>query len=91
MVKADNIIQLWMAEDFIPRGEERIEDVADGFLNELIRRSLVQVTYTYWERIIECTVHELLHDLAIQKALEVNFFGIYDRRSTPYPLYVSDM
>ncbi|XP_049392153.1 disease resistance protein RPP13-like [Solanum stenotomum] len=81
VVKADNIIRLWIAEGFIPRGEERMEDMAEGFLNELIRRSLVQVTYTYWERVIECKVPDLLHDLAIQKALEVNFFDIYDPRS----------
>ncbi|WMV23347.1 hypothetical protein MTR67_016732 [Solanum verrucosum] len=58
-----------------------MEDVAEGFLNELIRRSLVQVAYTFWERVTECRVHDLLHDLAIQKALEVNFFDIYDPRS----------
>ncbi|KAH0757104.1 hypothetical protein KY290_020597 [Solanum tuberosum] len=81
VVKADNIIQLWMAEGFIPRGEERMEDVAEGFLNELIRRSLVQVAITFWERVSECKVHDLLRDLAIQKALEVNFFDIYDPRS----------
>uniref|UniRef100_M1ATP0 R2 late blight resistance protein n=1 Tax=Solanum tuberosum TaxID=4113 RepID=M1ATP0_SOLTU len=68
-------------EGFIPRGEERMEDAAEGFLNELIRRSLVQVAKTYWERFTECRVHDLLHDLAIQKALEVNFFDIYDPRS----------
>ncbi|KAH0681072.1 hypothetical protein KY284_022157 [Solanum tuberosum] len=77
---ADNIIWLWMAEGFIPRGEERMEDVAEGFLNELIRRSLVQVA-TYRERFTKCRVHDLLHDLAIQKAMEVNFFHIYDPRS----------
>ncbi|KAL3338793.1 hypothetical protein AABB24_027758 [Solanum stoloniferum] len=81
VVKADNIIWLWMAEGFIPRGEERVEDVAEGFLNELIRRSLVQVANTFWERVTECRVHDLLHDLAIQKALEVNFFDVYDPRS----------
>ncbi|KAH0759750.1 hypothetical protein KY290_023243 [Solanum tuberosum] len=81
VVKADNIIWLWMAEGFIPRGEERLEDVAEGFLNELIRRSLVQVDYTFWERVTKCRVHDLLRDLAIQKALEVNFFDIYDPRS----------
>ncbi|PHT54011.1 hypothetical protein CQW23_08473 [Capsicum baccatum] len=32
-----------MAEGFIPREEERMEDVNEGFLNELIRRSLPQV------------------------------------------------
>ncbi|KAK4720764.1 hypothetical protein R3W88_010997 [Solanum pinnatisectum] len=81
VVIAEDIIQLWMAEGFIPRGEERMEDVAEGFLNELIRRSLVQVAYTYWERVISCRVHDLLRDLAIQKALEVNFFDVYDPRS----------
>ncbi|KAH0757030.1 hypothetical protein KY290_020523 [Solanum tuberosum] len=70
VVKADNITWLWMAEGFIPRGEERMEDVAEGFLNELIRRSLVQVANTFWERVTECRVHDLLHDLVIQKALE---------------------
>ncbi|MCD7466137.1 hypothetical protein HAX54_002543 [Datura stramonium] len=80
MVEAENIIQLWMAEGFIPRGEERMEDVTEGFLNELIRRSLVQVAETFWGKVIECRVHDLLRDLVIQKALEVNFFDIYDPR-----------
>ncbi|XP_006359361.1 disease resistance protein RPP13-like [Solanum tuberosum] len=81
VIKTDNIMRLWMAEGFIiPRGEERIEDVAEGFLNELIRRSLVQVVDTFWEKVTECRVHDLLRDLAIQKALEVNFFDIYDPR-----------
>ncbi|PHT54151.1 hypothetical protein CQW23_08613 [Capsicum baccatum] len=35
VVDAENIIWLWMAEGFIPRGEERMKDVAEGFLNEL--------------------------------------------------------
>ncbi|KAG5608717.1 hypothetical protein H5410_019998 [Solanum commersonii] len=81
VVDADNIIRLWMAEGFIPGGEERMEDVAEGFLNELIRQSLVQVAYTFWERVTQCRVHDLLHDLAIQKASEVNFFDIYDPKS----------
>ncbi|KAH0678645.1 hypothetical protein KY284_019730 [Solanum tuberosum] len=81
VVTADNIIWLWMAEGFIPRGEERMEDVGEGFLDELIKRSLVQVANTFWERVTECRVHDLLHDPATQKALEVNFFDIYDPRS----------
>ncbi|XP_049391697.1 disease resistance protein RPP13-like [Solanum stenotomum] len=82
VIDAENIICLWMAEGFIiPRGEERMEDVAEGFLNELIRRSLVQVAETFWEKVTECRVHDLLRDLAIQKALELNFFDVYDPRS----------
>ncbi|KAH0681966.1 hypothetical protein KY289_019718 [Solanum tuberosum] len=81
VLEAGNIIRLWMAEGFIiPRGEERMEDVAEGFLNELIKRSLVQVAKTLWEKVADCRVHDLLRDLAIQKALEVNFFDFYDPR-----------
>uniref|UniRef100_M1AV79 SNKR2GH2 protein n=1 Tax=Solanum tuberosum TaxID=4113 RepID=M1AV79_SOLTU len=88
VVKADNIKWLWIAEGFIPRGEARMEDVAEGFLNELIRRSLVQVANTFWEGVTECRVHDLLRDLAIQKALEVNFFDIYDPRSHSISLFI---
>ncbi|XP_069152478.1 putative disease resistance RPP13-like protein 3 [Solanum lycopersicum] len=74
-LEAENVIRLWMAEGFIPRGQERMEDVAEGFLNELIRRSLVQVARTFWEKVTECKVHDLLRDLAIQKALELDTLG----------------
>ncbi|XP_060184193.1 putative disease resistance RPP13-like protein 3 [Lycium barbarum] len=77
-INADNITRLWLAEGFIPNGEERMEDVAESFLNELIRRSLVQVAHTLWEKVIHCRIHDLLRNLAIKKALEVNFFDIYD-------------
>ncbi|KAK4720692.1 hypothetical protein R3W88_010925 [Solanum pinnatisectum] len=80
VLEAENIIRLWMAEGFIPNGEERTVDVADGFLNELIRQSLVQVARTFWEKFTVCRVHDLLPNLVIQKALEVNFFDIYDPR-----------
>uniref|UniRef100_A0A3Q7I4Y1 Disease resistance protein winged helix domain-containing protein n=1 Tax=Solanum lycopersicum TaxID=4081 RepID=A0A3Q7I4Y1_SOLLC len=62
-----------MAEGFIiQRGQERIKDVAEGYLDELIRRSLVQLVDTFWEKVIKCKIHDLLRDLAIQKALEKN-------------------
>ncbi|XP_060183877.1 disease resistance protein RPP13-like [Lycium barbarum] len=79
-IDAENISWLWMADGLIPGEEERMEDVAQDFLNELIRRSLVQVAATHWEEVTECRIHDLLRDLAIQKASEVNFFDIYGPR-----------
>ncbi|KAG5569055.1 hypothetical protein H5410_058821 [Solanum commersonii] len=70
VVHVDHILWLWMAEGFVPT----------GFLNELIRRSLIQVVRTFWEKVNECRIHDLLRDLAVQKALEVNFLDIYDPR-----------
>ncbi|KAM3235195.1 hypothetical protein P3L10_015231 [Capsicum annuum] len=42
VVDVDHMLWLWMAEGLVPRGEERMEDVAECFLNELIRQSLIQ-------------------------------------------------
>ncbi|XP_059308569.1 disease resistance protein RPP13-like [Lycium ferocissimum] len=81
VIPAEDITRLWLAEGFIPREEERMEDVAKGFLNELIRRSLVQVADTFWEEVTACRIHDLLRDLAVEKALEVNLFDIYDPRN----------
>ncbi|KAK4720697.1 hypothetical protein R3W88_010930 [Solanum pinnatisectum] len=80
VVHVDHILWLWMAEGFVPTGKEIMEGVAEGFLNELIRRSLIQVVRTFWEKVGKCRIHDLLRDLAVQKALEVNFFDIYDPR-----------
>ncbi|KAH0678412.1 hypothetical protein KY284_019497 [Solanum tuberosum] len=79
VVHVDHILWLWMAEGFVPTGKEIMEDVVEGFLNELIRRSLIYVR-TFWEKVGKCRIHDLLRDLAVQKALEVNFFDIYDPR-----------
>ncbi|PHT81099.1 hypothetical protein T459_14114 [Capsicum annuum] len=57
-------------EGFIPRGEERMEDVIESVWNELIRRSLVQVANIVWEKVVECRIHDLLRYLAIKKALK---------------------
>ncbi|XP_060174796.1 disease resistance protein RPP13-like [Lycium barbarum] len=80
-IKAENLMWLWMADGLIPREEERMEDVAQDFLNELIRRSLVQVVKTFWEEVTECRIHDLLRDLAIEKALEANFLDTYGPRN----------
>ncbi|KAH0757014.1 hypothetical protein KY290_020507 [Solanum tuberosum] len=77
-VDAEKIILLWMAEGFIPNGEDRMEDVAEGFLSELIRRSLIQEVRSFWEKVTVCKVHDLLRDLAVQKAFDIKFFDIYD-------------
>ncbi|KAM3235311.1 hypothetical protein P3L10_015347 [Capsicum annuum] len=55
---------------FIPRGEERMEDVAEGFLNELIRRRLVQVAEVFWKKVYVCRIHDLIWDFFVKKALE---------------------
>ncbi|MCD9642184.1 hypothetical protein HAX54_028867 [Datura stramonium] len=86
VINTEKLTRLWMAEGFIPRVEERMEDVAEDSLNELFRRSLIQVAKTFWEKIIERRIHDLLRDLAVKKATEVNLFDIYDPSKYSVPL-----
>ncbi|XP_031256129.1 putative disease resistance RPP13-like protein 3 [Pistacia vera] len=72
------LIRQWVAEGFIPQNEEIMEDVAYRYLNELINRSLIQTDKTRAGRVVTCRVHDLLRDLAMQMAKQLNLFHIYD-------------
>ncbi|KAB2010929.1 hypothetical protein ERO13_D10G237016v2 [Gossypium hirsutum] len=73
------LIRLWIAEGFIPENEEFfMEDLGEIFLEELIDRSLVQVSrrdYT-GTNVETCRVHDLLRDLCTKKAREQKFLEI---------------
>ncbi|XP_070028397.1 disease resistance protein RPP13-like isoform X1 [Nicotiana tabacum] len=81
VIDTEKLMYLWLAEGFIPRiREEHMEDIAENFLHELISRSLIQVEETFFDKILTCRIHDLLRDLAVQKATKVNLFDIYDPR-----------
>ncbi|TYH51798.1 hypothetical protein ES332_D10G303700v1 [Gossypium tomentosum] len=73
------LIRLWIAEGFIPENEEFLMgDLGEKFLEELIDRSLVQVSrrdYT-GTNVETCRVHDLLRELCTKKAREENFLEI---------------
>ncbi|KAL5765173.1 hypothetical protein ACOSQ2_017767 [Xanthoceras sorbifolium] len=78
-INMEKLIHLLVAEGFIPQDEDHImEDVAKDYLDELIDRSLLQVESRKWGRIATCRIHDLLRDLAIEKAKKLNFLYIYD-------------
>lgn len=58
-----------------------LEEEAEGFLEDLVNRSLVLVTKRkYNGRIKSCSLHDMVRDLCIRKAKENNFFlNILDR------------
>ncbi|AES71905.1 hypothetical protein MTR_3g084010 [Medicago truncatula] len=55
------------AEGFVKEYEERtLEKVAEGYLKELICRSLVQVVSTGIDgRVKSCRVHDLVHEMIL--------------------------
>ncbi|MBA0870778.1 hypothetical protein Goshw_017071 [Gossypium schwendimanii] len=73
------LIRLWIAEGFIPENKEFLmEDLGEKFLEELIDRSLVQVSrrdYT-GTNVETCRVHDLLRELCTKEAREEKFLEI---------------
>ncbi|PPD86554.1 hypothetical protein GOBAR_DD16508 [Gossypium barbadense] len=81
-ISKKELIQLWIAEGFIPPSLESteilMEDIGEQFLEELINRSLVQVVKRDYTgiNVKTCRMHDLLRDLCIEKAREEKFLEI---------------
>ncbi|KAJ4716723.1 Disease resistance protein [Melia azedarach] len=80
LIDTEKLIQLWIAEGFIPQGEEEMEDVAEEYLKELIDRSMIQIAERYLDRVKTCRIHDLLRELAIKKAKALDFLDIYHEK-----------
>ncbi|XP_028061854.1 putative disease resistance RPP13-like protein 3 [Camellia sinensis] len=74
-ISVQKLIWLWVARGFIQNiGERSLEEVAEDYLMDLIQRSLVIVTRKRFDgRIKACRMHDLLRDLCLKKAREINF------------------
>ncbi|RHN67246.1 putative P-loop containing nucleoside triphosphate hydrolase, leucine-rich repeat domain, L [Medicago truncatula] len=74
-VKSKRVTRQWIAEGFVK--EEKgmtLEEVAEGYLTELIHRSLVQVSSLRIDgKAKGCRVHDLIHDMILQKHEDFNF------------------
>ncbi|ESR59401.1 hypothetical protein CICLE_v10017794mg [Citrus x clementina] len=85
-INVEKLIRLFVAEGFVPQSEDRtMEEVAKDNFDELINRSLIQAEERCWGRVSTCRIHDLLRDLAIQKAKELNFIHICDEAKNPTP------
>ncbi|XP_015089762.1 putative disease resistance protein RGA3 [Solanum pennellii] len=65
-INKNTLIHLWMAEGFVPSSESiPPEEVGNGYFNELLWRSFFQnVRRDFDGNIVECDMHDLVHDLA---------------------------
>ncbi|XP_010647709.1 putative disease resistance RPP13-like protein 3 [Vitis vinifera] len=77
VISSRKLLLLWTAEGFVPEQDDRrMKDMAEVCLNELINRNLIQVVrMSVNARVMECRVHDLVRELAIEKAKEQNFIG----------------
>ncbi|XP_024923294.3 disease resistance protein RPM1-like isoform X2 [Ziziphus jujuba] len=74
-IETMRLIRLWIAEGFVIEKEGMTpEEVAEGYIKELLDRSLIQVAgTTSCGRIKSCKVHDLLREIVIQKSKDQNF------------------
>ncbi|KAK6156442.1 hypothetical protein DH2020_010690 [Rehmannia glutinosa] len=74
-IHVSKITKLWMAEGFLePNGSKSIEEVAEQYLEDLVKRSLFLVTKRKSNgKIKSCSVHDLVRDLCIRQAREEKF------------------
>ncbi|XP_057802659.1 putative late blight resistance protein homolog R1B-16 [Salvia miltiorrhiza] len=75
-VRVSKLIKIWVAEGFLRRlnRSKTLEEEAEDFLEDLVKRNLVLVTKRKCDgRIKSCSLHDLMRDLCIRKAHEEKF------------------
>ena len=69
-IKRRRLIRHWITAGFIKEKENKtLEQVAEGYLNELVNRSLLQVVKTNeFGRVKCCRMHDVVRSIALDKA-----------------------
>nr|ABO93013.1 putative disease resistance protein [Solanum tuberosum] len=76
VIDISRLIRLWISESFIKSCEGRsLEDIAEGYLENLIGRNLVMVTQRDDSdgKVKACRLHDVLLDFCKERAAEENF------------------
>ncbi|KAH6788415.1 hypothetical protein C2S51_003421 [Perilla frutescens var. frutescens] len=84
-IRVSQLIKLWVAEGFIKQDkDQRLEEVAEGYMNDLLGRNLIIVGGLGWNRKCETFyIHDLLRDLCLRVAEKENFFCVTRALETP--------
>ncbi|CAO2145877.1 unnamed protein product [Urochloa humidicola] len=83
-IKRRRLIRHWIAAGFIKENERKtVEQVAEGYLNELVNRSLLQVVKTNeFGRVKCCRMHDVVRSVALDKADKECFGQVYEGSAT---------
>ncbi|XP_059658846.1 disease resistance protein RPM1-like [Cornus florida] len=86
-IKIMKLIRLWTAEGFVEAKEGMTsEEVAEGYLNELVNRSLVQVAMICYDgRLRRSCIHDLFREIIISKSIEQSIAAIVSEENTRWP------
>ncbi|XP_040253026.1 putative disease resistance RPP13-like protein 3 isoform X1 [Aegilops tauschii subsp. strangulata] len=77
-IKMRRLVERWIAEGLIRGGTGvNIEDVAKGYFNELINRSMLQASRVNIEGVVKsCRVHDIVRDVMISVSRDENFVHV---------------
>ncbi|KAL3497663.1 hypothetical protein ACH5RR_040395 [Cinchona calisaya] len=83
-IQCHRLIQLWIAERFVEgKGQMTTEEVAMGYLKELVRRSLVQVTQKSPDGSPDhCCIRDVVRGIILCKSQEQNLITIASQLHT---------
>uniref|UniRef100_A0ACD5U5P6 Uncharacterized protein n=1 Tax=Avena sativa TaxID=4498 RepID=A0ACD5U5P6_AVESA len=79
-IKRRRVMRQWIAAGYIrQKGNKTLEEVAEGYLTELVHRSLLKVVkWNVAGRLKCCQMHDVVRLLALSKAKEECFGRVYD-------------
>ncbi|KAK1269574.1 putative disease resistance protein [Acorus gramineus] len=78
-INSGRLVRLWVTEGSVKQeGEEKtMEEVAEGYLEALIRRNLVMaIRRGVYGGVETCRVHDLLLDLSVSEAKHMSFLNV---------------
>nr|XP_027084267.1 disease resistance protein RPM1-like [Coffea arabica] len=83
-IRCHRLVQLWSAEGFVGKTEGMtMTDVGFNYLKELVNRSLIQVTKSFYEGIpYTCRIHDLVREVVLSKSREQNMITITSGQCT---------
>ncbi|CDP19403.1 unnamed protein product [Coffea canephora] len=83
-IRCHRLVQLWSAEGFVGKTEGMtMKDVGFSYLTELVNRSLIQVTQSFYEGIpYTCRIHDLVREVVLSKSREQNMIAIANEQCT---------
>lgn len=85
-ISCERLVRLWIAEGFVrvTKGKT-LEEVAEGYLTELINRSLVQVSKVHiGGKARRCRVHDLLREFLLKKAMDSSFCHVLSQNESTF-------
>ncbi|KZV48734.1 hypothetical protein F511_26650 [Dorcoceras hygrometricum] len=87
LIEHNTLVRLWIAEGLVKQKERRtLEEVAQGYLNELINRSLIHPMVTNDDGSVKAScIHDLYRELIVQKSSEQNLMTLSSSENILWP------